>query len=160
MGKSIVAALLALSLAAPSAATAQEDTTVVDVPDEHHGLMLYYMRAAGIEGEDRFAAAQQAYREGLTVFPDSPHLQLGAARTSAAAGDDEACLQALTHLAALGAKTDLAAMEVLEPYLGRQEFQNLAAVLHPGDPPSVAGAVHALQDDDHVALKLRWTFRM
>ena len=149
MQKLIATALFALWLATPPALAAQQDTTSVDDSNTRHGLMLHYVRGAEAEAEGRFADARQAFRQGLAVFPDSPHLQLAAAQTSAAAGDEEMCLQMLTRLVAIGGKIDLTTIEDVKPFLERPDFQALAEALAPDDlPPPATESVHTLQDAD------------
>ena len=149
MQKLIATALLALWLATPPALAAQQDTTSVDDSNARHGLMLYYVRGAEAEAAGRFADAQQAFGQGLSVFPDSPHLRLAAARTSAAAGDEETCLQMLTRLAAIGGKIDLTTIEAVKPFMERPYFQALARALTPDDlPPPAEESVHTLQGAD------------
>ncbi len=149
MQKLIATALLTLWFATPPALAAQRDTTSVVASVAHHGLMLYYARGAEAETEGRFVDAQQAFGQGLAVFPDSPHLRLAMARASAAAGDAETCLQMLTRLAAIGGKIDLTTIEAVKPFLERQDFQSLTRALTPNDlPPPAAESVHTLHGAD------------
>ena len=141
--------LLYLCFLAPLAATAQQDSTATLATVEHHGLMLYYMRGAQAEAAGRTAEAKRAFSEGLAAFPDSPHLALGVAQTSAALGDEKSCFEALGRLAALGVKFDLARIEALEPFLEKPGFQAMAEALKPNEPgPPPAESVHVLQGAD------------
>lgn len=149
MQKLLITVLIGLTFGFPSALAAQQDTTAVDVVEELQGLMKYYLRGAEAKATGNLEDALQAFTEGLVLFPDSPHLQLAAARTSAEAGDEASCLEALTHLEAIGGKIDLTTIPELEPYLEQEEFQALAEAMKPGEPPRPAAeSVHTLQDAD------------
>ena len=141
--------LFALVFLMSMAATAQQDSTSTDETPQHRGLMLYYMRGTEAESAGQTEDARQAFLDGQTVFPGSPHMALGVARTSAALGDEKSCLEALDHLAALGGKFDLTRVEALKPFLEKPEFQKLAEALKPVEPAAPGPeSVHTLQDAD------------
>ena len=140
MRKVVVPLLLALpaSLASPAAE-----------PPGPTGMMNFYLEGASAEAEGRFAEARESFLAGLEQFPDSPHLQLLVARTSASLGDEQICLEALTRLAALGGRRDLSGIEPLQPYLDQPEFRALAQAMMPVDSATPAdGTVWALEPAD------------
>jgi sugar lactone lactonase YvrE len=133
----------------PSTLIAQQDTTAVDVAEENHGLMKYYLRGSEAKADGNLEDARVAFVEGLALFPDSPHLQLAVARISAEADDRDSCLEALTHLATIGGKLDLTTVPELESFLDQKEFKALAETMNPGEPPRpAADSVHTLQGAD------------
>ena len=68
--------------------TAEPDTAATDEFADLHGLMLYYARGSTAEAAGDIEGAQAAFRAGLTIVPNSPHLLLAFARTAAKLGDD------------------------------------------------------------------------
>ncbi len=131
-----VALALMLSLGLAAAALAGE----LPAP---RTMMDFYRLASGAERDGETIAARDHYLAGLAAVPQSPHLWLGVARTSAALQDEAACLAALQHLAALGAAFDPAGLEAVAPLLDQPEFAAAAAAIARNAAPQTPAPVVA-----------------
>ncbi|MBU2502098.1 hypothetical protein KJ682_12280 [bacterium] len=135
-----VAAILLVGLTAAAFA---------DEPTPPRTMMDFYRLAAVAERQGETGAARDHYRAGLAVVPQSPHLWLGVARTSAVLQDEAACLEALQRLAALGAAFDPAGDAAVAPLLGQPEFAAAAAAIaRNAAPPPPAPVVATFADPD------------